>query len=74
MHLGAALGVPVTALFGPTDECVVGPRSTRRSQPSVVLTHQVWCRPCWLRECPLDHDCMRGIRVDEVFEAARRMM
>jgi heptosyltransferase-2 len=74
MHLGAALGVPVTALFGPTDERVVGPRPARRSPPSVVLTHHVWCRPCWLRECPLDHDCMRGIRVDEVFEAARRTM
>ena len=74
MHLGAALGVPVTALFGPTDERLVGPRSARGSRPSVVLTHQVWCRPCWLRECPLDHGCMRGIRVDEVFEAARRMV
>jgi lipopolysaccharide heptosyltransferase II len=74
MHLGAALGVPVTALFGPTDERVVGLRAARRSQPSVVVTHHVWCRPCWLRECPLDHDCMRGISVKQVFEAARLMV
>lgn len=74
VHLGAALGVPVTALFGPTDERIVSPRPARQATPARVLTHQVWCRPCWLRECPLDHACMRGIAVDVVVEAARRMV
>jgi heptosyltransferase-2 len=75
MHLGAAIGTPVTALLGPTDERVTGPRAAHasRSQP-IVLTHSVWCRPCRLRECPLDHACMRGIEVDAVAEAARRML
>jgi len=40
----------------------------------VVITHQVWCRPCMLRECPIDHRCMRGIRVASVLEAARRTL
>jgi heptosyltransferase-2 len=71
MHLGAALGVPVAALFGPTDEHLTAPRSTRAS---VVLSHPVWCRPCMLRECPLDHACMRGISVAAVADAARRLM
>jgi heptosyltransferase-2 len=74
MHLGAALGVPVAAMFGPTDERVVAPRPGIEARPSRVLTHDVWCRPCWLRECPLDHDCMRGISVQAVVEAARRIM
>ena len=74
LHLGAALGVPLTALFGPTDERVVRPRPARESPPPAVLTHQIWCRPCWLRECPLDHECMRGIRVETVLDAARRIM
>ena len=26
-----------------------------------MLTHPVWCRPCMLRECPFDHQCMRGV-------------
>jgi len=71
MHVGAALGVSVTAMFGPTIE-----RETRplgRPDP-VVLTHQVWCRPCMLRECPLDHRCMRGISVEAVLAAARRSL
>ncbi len=70
MHLGAALGVPTTALFGPTDERLTAPRS---ASAHAVLTHPVWCRPCMLRECPLDHQCMRGISVAAVADAARRM-
>ena len=70
MHLGAAVGVSVTALFGPTDE-----RATRpMGDPHVVIAHDVWCRPCMLRECPLDHRCMRGIQPAAVLEAARRTL
>ena len=75
MHLGAAIGTPITALFGPTDERVTGPRTAvwSRSQP-IVLTHPVWCSPCGLRECPLDHACMRGIAVDTVARAVRKIL
>jgi heptosyltransferase-2 len=69
MHLAAALGVPVTAMFGPTDETATRPLGRASS---VVLTHPVWCRPCMLRECPLDHRCMLGISADSVIAAARR--
>ena len=54
MHFAAALGVRVTAVFGPTDERVTGLIGDH-----AVLTHDVWCRPCMLRECPIDHRCMR---------------
>jgi heptosyltransferase-2 len=70
MHLAAALGVRVTALFGPTDD-----RATFPLGPDhVVLTHRTWCRPCMLRECPLTHQCMRGIEVGTVLSAARRTL
>jgi heptosyltransferase-2 len=69
MHLGAALGVSVTAVFGPTDERYTRPLGSREP---VVLTHPVWCRPCMLRECPIDHRCMRGVGVDRVLRAAER--
>ncbi len=68
MHLGAALGVPLVAMFGPTNE-----RETRplgRLEP-IVLSHDVWCRPCMLRECPLTHRCMRGVKVETVLAAVR---
>lgn len=68
MHLAAALGVPVTAIFGPTDETATHPLGRASS---AVLTHDVWCRPCMLRECPIQHGCMRGVTADRVAQAAR---
>ena len=57
MHLAAAVGTPVVALFGATDERVTAPLAARAR----VLTADAWCRPCLLRECPLDHRCMLGL-------------
>jgi heptosyltransferase-2 len=71
MHVGAALGIPVTAIFGPTDERATRPLGPK---PPVVLTSPVWCRPCMLRECPIDHRCMRRIGVDTVLAAARQAL
>jgi heptosyltransferase-2 len=68
MHMAAASGTPLVALFGPTREHETAPltRSGRRTE---VLTHPVWCRPCMLRECPIDHRCMKGITPDRVYAA-----
>jgi len=64
MHLAAAVGVPVTALFGPTDE-----RATAPLGDHDVIVRQVFCRPCMLRDCPIDHRCMTRITADDVFNA-----
>jgi lipopolysaccharide heptosyltransferase II len=70
MHLAAACGIAVTAVFGPTDE-----RATRPlGDGHTIITHPVWCRPCMLRECPLDHRCMLGIAPAEVTAATRRIL
>jgi heptosyltransferase-2 len=68
MHLAAAAGVSVTAMFGPTDDTATRPLG----EAHTILTHPVWCRPCMLRECPLDHRCMRGIDVAAVLASTRR--
>ena len=70
MHLAAAAGVSVTAVFGPTDDTATRPMGDEH----VVLVHPVWCRPCMLRECPLDHRCLRGLKVAPVLDAARRTL
>lgn len=64
MHLAAAAGTPVVAVFGPTDELETAPLG-----PHVIVRRQVWCRPCLRRECPLDHRCMRTIEPAEVYRA-----
>ena len=66
MHLAAAVGVPVTAIFGPTDE-----RATAPIGDHDVLVHPVFCRPCMLRDCPIDHRCMKGISAVDVAERVR---
>ncbi len=71
MHAAAAVGTPVTALFGATNERATSPiefggRSLAAGGHRIV-TAAAWCRPCMLRECPIDHRCMRGIGVAEVF-------
>jgi heptosyltransferase-2 len=78
MHLAGALGVPLVAIFGPTDERVTSPLADRvGSGPDAgpaVLTHPVFCRPCMLRDCPIDHRCMKKITVDAVFDAVMRRL
>ncbi|MDP6371651.1 MAG: lipopolysaccharide heptosyltransferase II [Vicinamibacterales bacterium] len=67
MHLASALGRPVVALFGPSDE-----RATAPLGPHELMMHPVHCRPCLLRDCPIDHRCMTGISTDDVFAALAR--
>ena len=77
MHLAAALGVPVVAIFGPTDERVTSPLASGKVVSNVmpdVLIHSVFCRPCMLRDCPIDHRCMTGIIVDTVVGAVSRRL
>jgi heptosyltransferase-2 len=65
MHMAAAVGSPVVAIFGPTIDAATRPL-TRRGGRADILTNPVWCRPCMLRECPLDHRCMTGIQPQRV--------
>jgi heptosyltransferase-2 len=74
LHLAAALGVNVVAAFGPTDERLSAPRTSHPERRTTILTHETWCRPCALRECPLDHMCMRGISPGEVLTATRSLL
>jgi heptosyltransferase II len=67
MHLAAAVGTRIVATFGPTNEQATRPLARAGAQAE-VLTHDVWCRPCMLRECPIDHRCMTGITPERVFE------
>jgi heptosyltransferase-2 len=72
MHLAAAVGVPTVAIFGPTDERATAPLAHPDASIE-VLTNPVWCRPCMLRECPLDHRCMTGIEPARVLDALDRI-
>ena len=72
MHLAAAAGTPTVALFGPTNEETTSPLGPQGVSME-VLTNPVWCRPCMLRECPIDHRCMTGIEPGRVLTAIDRV-
>jgi heptosyltransferase-2 len=70
MHVAAALGVPLVAVFGSTDW-----RETAPLSPTArVLREETECAPCLLRECPVDHRCMTRVRVDRVAAAALELV
>jgi heptosyltransferase-2 len=70
MHVAAAAGLPVVAVFGPTDPDGTAPLTPER----VIVRQRVSCSPCFLRYCPVDHRCMERIVVNEVYEAAAKML
>ncbi len=68
MHIAAALGVRVVALFGPTDPRRTGPYNA----PSAVLQNdQLDCIPCLNKDCDYlrERECMRLITPKMVIEA-----
>jgi heptosyltransferase-2 len=70
MHVGAALGVPLVAIFGSTDPVTTGPWSTN----SVIVRHELPCSPCLKRSCPTDFRCLLGIEVEEVLQACLQQL
>jgi lipopolysaccharide heptosyltransferase II len=74
-YLAAAIGLPVVAIFGPTDVRVAAPLPAPTfTGTHASLSHPVFCSPCWLRECPIDHRCMRRIDPSRVFEAVKQQL
>ena len=68
MHVAAALGTPVVAIFGSTSPGLTAPGLPGHSR-CFVLQAEVACSPCFLRECPIDFRCMKQIEVVQTVEA-----
>jgi heptosyltransferase-1 len=61
MHLAAAVGTPVVALFGPTSPARTGPYGSGHA----VVRAGIDCSPCLLKKCD-SMACMKGITVEAV--------
>ena len=70
MHLAAAVGTPVVAFFGPTDPGRTGPTGAT----SRVLDRYVFCSPCYLKQCPYGHECMKEIEVKDALKAVKEVL
>ncbi|MDD2389373.1 MAG: lipopolysaccharide heptosyltransferase I [Desulfobacterales bacterium] len=69
MHLAAAAGTPVVALFGPTAPWRTGPYGDGHR----VLRADVSCSPCFRRLCP-SMQCMKCIGVRQVVGAVAQLL
>jgi heptosyltransferase-2 len=68
MHVAAALGTPVVALFGSTSPALTGPGLPGDPRHR-LLQSDAPCAPCFRRECPIDFRCLKGVSVETVVEA-----
>ncbi len=63
MHLAAATGTQVYAIFGPTDEVRWGPLGSK----ATVIRNPVPCESsCSKKLCPANHRCMNTLSVEQV--------
>lgn len=71
LHVAASQGVPIIALFGPTDP--------RRHMPpadyAVVMTKAVKCAPCYSGQCKIQtQECLRGVTPEDVVKQIKQFI
>lgn len=64
MHIAAALGVQVVAIFGPTNPVRTGPYG----KSNIIVTAEVSCAPCYRKSCR-GMQCMDDVSVEKVYGA-----
>lgn len=71
MHIGAATGTPLVALFGPEDPKIFHPYTS--PDKYIVIYKQLDCQPCNKKKCR-NHACLNTISVNDVLEAAHDLL
>ncbi|HKZ57705.1 MAG TPA: lipopolysaccharide heptosyltransferase II [Thermodesulfovibrionales bacterium] len=69
MHIAAALGIPVFAIFGPTDPVRTGPYGRGHT----VIREEILCSPCFKKNCG-DLKCMESLSVEKVYGIIKRKL
>ncbi len=71
LHLAAAVGTPVIALFGSTNPSWTGPLGQNHS----IIRKNLPCSPCYHRRCPYGtYDCLNKITVEEVLDCVKKYL
>jgi heptosyltransferase I len=71
LHIAAAVGTPVVALFGPDDPNKTGPYTDKK----IIIWKELECSPCSnIKTCDHAQDCMQKITTDEVITAITALL
>jgi heptosyltransferase-2 len=73
MHAAAALGIPVVVPFGSTSPELTGPGLPGDPRHQLIKSDAP-CAPCFLRQCPIDFRCLKGIGVDRITAAVLQVV
>lgn len=69
MHIAAALGIPVFAIFGPTNPLRTGPYG----EGHTIIREDIPCAPCFKKTCS-DVKCMNSLSVEKVYEIIKQRL
>ncbi len=69
MHIAAAVGSSVLAIFGPTNPEFQGPVTMKRE---IAQNHKLLCLGCNFTHCPIGNPCMEELFVEEVLSGYRK--
>jgi heptosyltransferase-2 len=70
MHVAAALGTPLIAIYGSSTPTFTPPMSAA----AVIAKLDIACSPCFERTCPLGHfNCMMQLKPERVLQSALRL-
>jgi lipopolysaccharide heptosyltransferase I len=71
LHIAAAMGTPVVAIFGPGDPNRTGPYPDKK----IILWKNLECSPCFQKKkCNYKLKCMQQITVEEVITAIQNLL
>ena len=70
LHLASAVGTPTVAVFGPTDAGKYGPTAPQAR----TVRRRLFCAPCEQALCRFNHECMRFITPEDVYDAALELL
>ncbi len=71
MHIGAATGTPLVAIFGPSDPILVKPYTSKKLYR--LIYKELDCQPCNNKKCT-QHVCLDMVTPEEVYEKSVELL